>query len=44
LAQIRVAGKQISLGLFNTEEQAHTAYLKAKDELHPTHQRLRSAA
>ena len=24
-------------------EAAHAAYLKAKDELHPTHQRLRGA-
>lgn len=31
------------LGLFNTPERAHAAYCKAKDELHPTHMRLRNA-
>lgn len=33
-----------TIGFFPTAEQAHAAYLKAKDELHPTHQRLRVAA
>lgn len=33
-AQIRVRGKLIRLGCFGTAELAHTAYLKAKRELH----------
>lgn len=40
-AGIRVNGKHHNLGYFNTPEAAHAAYLKAKHELHPTHQRLR---
>ncbi|NLH94327.1 MAG: HNH endonuclease [Candidatus Cloacimonetes bacterium] len=31
------------LGLFSSPSAANTAYLKAKDELHPTHRRLRDA-
>ncbi len=33
-AQIRANGKTHSLGRFDTEEEAHAAYLKAKRELH----------
>lgn len=43
-AQIYKAGKYVHLGYHPTAEAAHAAYLKAKDELHPTHQRLRVAA
>ena len=43
-ACIGVLGKVKHLGNFTTPEAAHAAYLKAKDELHPTHRRLRSAA
>lgn len=43
-AKITVNRKTVWLGYFPTAEQAHAAYLKAKDELHPTHQRLRVAA
>ena len=35
LSQIGVAGKNIFLGRFNTPEEAHEAYIKAKRELHP---------
>lgn len=41
VAQIKAFGKHHHLGYFPTPELAHAAYLKAKDELHPTHQRLR---
>jgi hypothetical protein len=34
LAQIRLNSKLIHLGYFNTEEEARSAYLKAKEELH----------
>jgi hypothetical protein len=34
-ARIQVEGKQRYLGRFNTPEEAHAAYLKAKRELHP---------
>jgi len=34
-ARITVNGKAKSLGLFDTAEEAHEAYLKAKKELHP---------
>ena len=34
-AMIRAGGKQKYLGLFNTAEEAHQAYIKAKRELHP---------
>ncbi len=34
-AQIRLNGKKKHLGLFNTAEEAHAAYIKAKRELHP---------
>lgn len=33
-AQIGVSGKQHSLGFFDTAEEAHKAYLKAKSEVH----------
>ena len=35
VAQIRRGGKYISLGLFETAELAHQAYLEAKRESHP---------
>ncbi len=35
MAQIMFSGKQKYLGLFDTAEQAHQAYLVAKRELHP---------
>lgn len=41
-AQIKVDGVGRHLGYFPTPELAHAAYLKAKDELHPTHMRLRN--
>ena len=34
LAQISLSGKNIYLGLFQTAEEAHAAYLAAKRELH----------
>jgi len=40
-SKIWFGGKQIHVGSFSTAEEAHAAYLKAKDELHPTHSRLR---
>jgi HNH endonuclease/AP2 domain len=33
-ARIKVNRKQVSLGYFDTVEEAHAAYLKAKSELH----------
>lgn len=44
VGKIMVARRSIHLGSFATPELAHAAYLKAKNELHPTHQRLRVAA
>ena len=41
--RIQVDGRKRHLGYFATPELAHAAYLKAKHELHPTHQRLRQA-
>lgn len=35
-AQIQVNKKRKHLGLFDTPEEAHAAYLKAKRELHDT--------
>ena len=35
-AQIKVDGKKRHLGLFDTPEAAHAAYLEAKRKLHPT--------
>ena len=43
-AQIKAHGRRVNLGGYPTPEAAHAAYLKAKDELHPTHRRLRSEA
>ena len=34
-AQIQAEGKKVQLGYFDTPEEAHAAYLKAKAELHP---------
>jgi len=42
VAVIELNGKKVHLGSFATPELAHAAYLKAKDELHPTHKRLRN--
>lgn len=41
IAQIVADGRTHRLGCFTTPELAHAAYLKAKDDLHPTHMRLR---
>lgn len=41
-AQIKVAGRRKSLGLFTTPESAHAAYLTAKAEHHPFQPHLRS--
>lgn len=42
-AQIQSDGKKIHLGYHPTIEAASAAYRKAKDAVHPTHKRLRSA-
>lgn len=42
-ARIKINGVRVDLGYFPTPELAHTAYLNAKNELHPTHLRLRQA-
>lgn len=34
-SQIKVDGKQHYLGIFSTAKEAHSAYMKAKRELHP---------
>ena len=34
-AQIKLHGKKLHLGYFDTKEEAHAAYLKAKLEIHP---------
>ena len=34
-AQIKVDGKKMHIGRFNTPEEAHAAYLEAKRRLHP---------
>ena len=41
-ADIRVGKKSITLGYFDELWEASAAYLRAKDELHPTHKRLRN--
>ncbi len=42
-ARIMVNGRSKSCGLFNTPEEAHEAYLKAKQEHHPFQNQERSA-
>lgn len=37
-AQITLHGKRISLGFFPTKEDASAAYIKAKQEMHPTYE------
>jgi hypothetical protein len=39
-AQIKLNGKQINLGLFNTTEEARDAYLEAKERLHIIEERI----
>lgn len=41
-ARLYVNGVCHRLGYYRSPEVAHAAYLKAKDELHPTHMRLRN--
>jgi hypothetical protein len=41
LARIRLNGKLINLGLFNTEDEARDAYLKAKKELHKIEEKIK---
>lgn len=43
-AMIQVHGKNKYLGLFDTIDAASSAYLTAKNSLHPTHVRLRGIA
>ena len=43
-SEIWINNKAKFLGYHPTAEAAHAAYLKAKDELHPTHLRLREVA
>ena len=33
-AQISINGKNINLGMFDTKEEAHQAYLQAKEKYH----------
>lgn len=35
VTQIRINGKKTNIGSFKTEEEAHNAYLKAKEKYHP---------
>ena len=37
-SQIKVDGKKLHLGMFDTPEEAHAAYLEAKRKHHPTSQ------
>lgn len=37
-ARIAVGGKKLNLGVFNTPEEAHAAYVKAKREVHERNQ------
>jgi hypothetical protein len=39
-ARIKLNGKQMHLGLFDTTEEAETAYLKAKNEFHTIKERI----
>lgn len=39
-SQIKINGKSINLGHFDTPEEASEAYLKAKKDLHPIKERL----
>lgn len=41
-ASIGLNSRVRCIGYFPTPELAHAAYLKAKDQLHPTHMRLRN--
>lgn len=43
-AQIKLHGRIYHLGYFDDPAVAHAAYLAAKDNLHPTHMRLREQA
>ncbi len=43
LASITVNNKQCVIGYYGTPELAHAAYMMAKDNMHPTHRRLRVA-
>lgn len=44
VGKITVARRAVHLGTFSTPELAHGAYIAAKNELHPTHRRLRCAS
>jgi len=44
VAKIKLCGVSKNLGRFTTPELAYATYLKAKDQLHSTHMRLRAAA
>jgi hypothetical protein len=37
VAQIKILGRKICLGTFETEALAHAAYVSKKDEVHPRH-------
>ena len=41
-ARIHANGVEHILGWFSTPEEAHAAYVEAKNNLHPTHMRLRN--
>ena len=44
IAEIKLNGRKHHRGQFLTREEAAAAYLAAKDNLHPTHMRLREQA